>query len=814
MRTVFMLAFAGLRGRGRVGLAVTVGMLALSAIGLSTGLAVSSEGGGAVDRLAARTNVADVVVRAKAPATGTGDHDLGDALAAMSGVRAVTGPLRDLETTLVVRGSDGAGKEYSGQVTALDDPDVTVNHPLLVAGRWLRGPDEIVLERSAAEELGLRPGDKVALRGPGGDVTFTLAGTANELTDCGFPQCDEARMFVADAGLSRIGQPAGGPRRTSQIADLPDPLRGSGRDPAADPAGTPDGEASRGPRAPAETVGVTYWLAVADGVSSEAVASAVVRSFGDQVRGTNTWPDTRGDLLNVGQIFGKLVSAFGAFLLVAVAVIVAGSMTSRMVARRREMALLGAVGVRPAQLTAALLAEHLTLGVVAALLGWLVAGALAPSLDLGATVTGPQGPHWTAGGLLLTGAILLGLLTLATVVGAVRAGRASIVDTLRDAPAAARRDGPLARLTALVPGRLGLLGVGRLAARPGRATLTGLTMLVAVMGAVVAGGFMVTVTEALERPSFTGDPWQVFAGRGDVAPATVEAALHQTPGIGGWWSETERRGSYDGQTFRVRALGGDTLPAYSVGTGRLPTAPGEVAVGYGLLDQLGLRVGQTATVEIAGVARDVRVVGWYRTSEDTGRVFAMRLADLRAIDPTAVPDQYRMTVTPGTSPDTVQSALATRLGEGVELKTHSPDVGGRTVIETVTTLIAGVLVLIALANMLHALLASNRESARDIGVVGALGCTPRQLIGQSALAAAVLAGLAVVIGLPLGLLVFRIQSDAVARDIGLGPGFGLTPSATFLVALVAGTLALGAATGAAAARGLARRPLGDLLRWE
>ncbi|ONH22089.1 hypothetical protein BL253_36800 [Pseudofrankia asymbiotica] len=399
-------------------------------------------------------------------------------------------------------------------------------------------------------------------------------------------------------------------------------------------------------------------------------------------------------------------------------------------------------------------------------------------------------------------------------VGAVRAGRASIVDTLRDAPAAARRGGPLARLTALVPGRLGLLGVGRLAARPGRATLTGLTMLVAVMGAVVAGGFMVTVTEALERPSFTGDPWQVFVDRGDVAPTTVEAALRQTPGIGGWWSEAERRGSYDGQTFRVRALGGETLPGYSVGAGRLPSAPGEVALGYGLLEQLGLRVGQTATVEIAGVARGVHIVGWYRTGEDSGRLFAMRLADLSAIDPATAPGQYRMTVTPGTSPDTVKSALEARLGSGVELRTYTSNVGGRTVIEAVTTLIAAVLVLIALANMLHALLASNRESARDIGIAGALGCTPRQLVGQSALAAAALAGLAVVIGLPLGLLVFRIQSDAVARDIGLGPGFGLTPSAAFLVALVAGTLALAAATGAAAARGLARRPLGDLLRWE
>jgi putative ABC transport system permease protein len=97
---------------------------------------------------------------------------------------------------------------------------------------------------------------------------------------------------------------------------------------------------------------------------------------------------------------------------------------------------------------------------------------------------------------------------------------------------------------------------------------------------------------------------------------------------------------------------------------------------------------------------------------------------------------------------------------------------------------------------------------------GALGATPRQIVGQGALAAASLAAVALAIGVPLGLLVFRFQINAVSSSIGLGPGFGLMPSAAFLCAVVAATLALAAATGAVAARGLARRPVGDLLRWE
>jgi putative ABC transport system permease protein len=780
MRTVLLLALAGLRGRSRAGIAVTVLVLALSALGLSIGLVVSGQGTKAIDRLAERTNVADVVVWAHdstidkpGQATPGGTTASPSALAAelrqIPGVRTVVGPLRFLDTTLVVSASPAGGAatigEYHSEVTTLADPAVAVNHPALVAGRWLRGANELVLERSVAADLGLHPGDHLALRGPGGDVPFTIAGTANELTDCGFPQCGQARLWISDAGLSRIG--------------------------------------------PAD--GVTYWVEDAPGVSAEAVSSTVVSRLGPAVLGTNTWPSTRGDLVRMEQIFGKIVSAFGVFLLVAVGVIVAGSMTSRMVTRRREMALFAAVGVRPAQLVAALLVEHLVLGAVAAVLGWVAAAELAPKVDIGATVTGRPAPHWEVSDLLVSGGALLLLLTFATLVGAVRAGRASIIAALRDAPAAGQRGGPLARLTALVPGRLAFLGVGRLAARPVRGALTALTLLVAVTGAVVSGGWHLTVSHALTNPAATGDPWQVMVNRGDVAPGTVEAALNQTPGISGWWSETERRGSDEDLTFRVRAVGGPREPGYRVGAGRLPAAAGEAAVGYGLLDELGLRVGETTTVNIGGTDHPVHIVGWYRTTEDSGQILVMPVSDL---GPLAAPTQYRMTLTPDASTTTVRAALSKRLGDGVEISSQSSSITGQTIIESVTTTIILMLALVALTNMLYSLIASNRENARDIAVTGTLGLTPRQIVGQGAVAALGLAALALVVGIPVGLLVFRLQVDAVSDSIGLGPGIGRMPSVWFLVSIALATLALAGATGAAAARGLVRRPVGDLLRWE
>jgi putative ABC transport system permease protein len=99
-------------------------------------------------------------------------------------------------------------------------------------------------------------------------------------------------------------------------------------------------------------------------------------------------------------------------------------------------------------------------------------------------------------------------------------------------------------------------------------------------------------------------------------------------------------------------------------------------------------------------------------------------------------------------------------------------------------------------------------------VQAALGRTPRQLIGQGAIGAAAIAAVALAIAIPLGLVVFTELGDLVTSSVGIGPGFGRLPSWPTLGGLGAVTLAVCAALGAWAARGLTRVPVSQLLHYE
>ena len=129
-------------------------------------------------------------------------------------------------------------------------------------------------------------------------------------------------------------------------------------------------------------------------------------------------------------------------------------------------------------------------------------------------------------------------------------------------------------------------------------------------------------------------------------------------------------------------------------------------------------------------------------------------------------------------------------------------------------LIAFVVGLVAAANLLSVMLTSTRESARTIGVEQTLGLTPRQLVGQGAVAAGALGLVGVAVGVPFGLWLFRVMSDAVTSLIGAGPGFGRYPSVVTLSVLGLVALAVAALLGALATHRLATRPASELVRWE
>lgn len=74
--------------------------------------------------------------------------------------------------------------------------------------------------------------------------------------------------------------------------------------------------------------------------------------------------------------------------------------------------------------------------------------------------------------------------------------------------------------------------------------------------------------------------------------------------------------------------------------------------------------------------------------------------------------------------------------------------------------------------------------------------------------------MAAVVGVPLGLVVFRLLSDVVSEGIGVGPAWMPMPGAVALLVLAVGVVTLSALLGALSVLGIVRRSTADLVRGE
>ncbi|AVT35734.1 ABC transporter permease [Plantactinospora sp. BB1] len=798
MSAILRLARSGLRGGNRATAIATVLVAALATTGVVAGLSVQGQGGAEVDRIYRDAGRPDLVVYG-APET-------------LEAVRrdpafAATSPVSPYLDAAVALGRDSVDARITALVAGTSPP----GRPLLRTGGWPASgvAGEVVFDQAAATEAGVGVGDQIRLTVGGRPATLTVVGTAIDLTDCFYPDCDPIRLFVDPATLATLATPAPTPPAGNPTppAASPTPPAGSPTSPAMrEPVGAPGGGP---PGAGGSSALLVARLVDAD--QADAVAARLGVRAG--VQGVQPWPDTRDDILVRDRIFGASLAGFGIFVLLAAAFVVAGTATARLLARRRELALLQTVGYTTRQLITGLVTEALLLGAVGVLAGWVAGTLLAPYLQVGlGGALGRPGPRITP--LSLPGsALLVGtVLAAATVLPAWRAVRQPVSGVLRDAPP---RGSAPARTTRLLDRlRLGpayRYGLGAVLSRPGRSALTAAALAVAVAAVVVGVGFTATVDRMLAEPARSGDPYDAVVVAGGTDPATLAAALAGTPGAAGWYSQVDRRSTFRDQTFLSRAIGGDPADArFLVREGRPLRAPGEAIVGYGLLRRFGLQLGDTIEIRAGETTLRLTVVGWYSETEDTGELLMYRAEML----PGVAPDAYLVSAAPTGTPEALAAALRDRLGPGVTVHARSADPGDLGTFTVAMRLLALLVLLVSLANLAAALLTGARERARTLGVLRAVGFTVRQTLAQSATGGAALGLAAALVGLPVGLLVFRLLTDRVMVGIGAGPGLAELPSAGLLAAIVPATTLAGALAGVLATGRLARTGAADLVRYE
>ena len=87
-------------------------------------------------------------------------------------------------------------------------------------------------------------------------------------------------------------------------------------------------------------------------------------------------------------------------------------------------------------------------------------------------------------------------------------------------------------------------------------------------------------------------------------------------------------------------------------------------------------------------------------------------------------------------------------------------------VRTTPLILAGVLALLAIATVAHALVTAVRRRRRDLALLKTLGFTRRQVSTAVAWQATTLAAVALVIGVPLGVIVGRWSWTALADNLG------------------------------------------------
>jgi|SRR5579872_4136453 len=428
-----------------------------------------------------RTATAGPDVVAAAQTTGPGGRTPSQltALEHAPGVTASSGPYPLTNPVLVFDG-------HQDPVFAegRDTGAARVDQPKLTAGHWDLGGG-VVVERSFADLVGLRVGDRISLD--------TLGGPS---------------------GVLPVGRPLEVTGIAVTAALLPSPVNDY-----AHPSGFPEPGLVWISRSLSQRLsssgGGTFGYTLNLKLSDPAAAPAFVAAHQSDAVPLIAWQSmaTRaGQIISVEQAILLTGSALlGLLALASVAILVGG----RMEQQTRRVGLLKAVGATPRLVTSVLLTEQLVLAVVAAAVGLLVGQLAAPLLtDPGARLLGsPGGPSLDLATIGVVFGSAIAVVALATVVPAIRAARTSTVGALADAARRPRRGRWTIALSARLPVPL-LLGM-RITSRRRRRALLSAASVALTVGALVAvlmfreHAHSIASSGGLYRFSGPGDPlWE------------------------------------------------------------------------------------------------------------------------------------------------------------------------------------------------------------------------------------------------------------------------------------------------------------------
>ncbi|MGC9398509.1 MAG: ABC transporter permease [Anaerolineae bacterium] len=516
------------------------------------------------------------------------------------------------------------------------------------------------------------------------------------------------------------------------------------------------------------------------------------------------WRDVKRAALFGAKINFIFLGAFSLFAIAATVFVVVSTMSAIVLSQFRQIGILKAVGFTRRQILLLYGGQYLLLALVGSLLGLGVGRVLAP-LPLQSVAVSLNTPYEPPLNAALIGSVLatvLGVVAVSTALAARRGARANVIQAIHVGAEPPRKKSTFLVQLATKAGLpiLFVLGLNDVFAKPFRSLLTAFSLTLGVVGIV----FGITISGTLDTyrttPRLLGIVYDATVSRNRWSDAKTQHYLERAPGVEAYYAEAlVEAETPEGQSFQIRAVEGDLQDfSFVIEEGRF-FRPGtrEVIAGRGLLDWLGLEVGDEITLFFDERRRRPvtwQIVGQYPEPVNTGEMLMADLTVIRRWKRAVEPRTYFLKLNGDYNP----SLLKRYLEPGRDADLHVTWVG-QAIPDVVVYLqlaifaLSAILIGIAVVNVFNTSLLAVQEKLRAVGVLKTLGMTPAQVVAMISTTAAVLAVGAALVGVPLGWLFTRGLLTNLSATYGFGrPHVSFHPLyALGLVPLMVGVSVLG-----------------------
>jgi len=730
MDAVWQKIFADLLRRRTISILITITILVASAL-LTLALSTLMNLGGPYDKLFAELNSAHLWLHFKPDLVGSTDihriESLPDVIASTGRQYSYSTQIRSGSERLTV----------SLRVIPEDQP--VIHRLLLTDGCYLTpGADEALVEKYPSDTFKIPVGDTIIITdSTGKEISLSVVGIAYDPMYDTYRSSQPPYIFISEANLRKL---------------FPNK----------------------------ETWNTSLGLHLADPQSVDTVLAEIESMRSTEYIDSHTdWRDAKESSIFRAQLAFIFLTAFSLFAIFATVLIVVSVVSSTVLSQIRQIGVLKAIGFTGRQVSYLYIGQYAVLSFSGTALGFMLGLALAPlplqtvTASLGTSFRPPFSPLL----MVLVFLIIPSVTMLAAALAASRGARANIIRAIAvGAEAPARKTFWGARLAEKLGAPVSLtLGLNDAFVRPLRTLLTGLNLTLGVMGIVFGLALSNTLQIYRENPALLGIVYNASVSRQQSTDSRAQRIIGQAPGVDAFYGEKQLQvQTRSGKTFTLRADEGDLSAfPFHISEGRFfQSDTNEAVVGRGLLEWLGLQVGDTLTLALEDEPRHEvmwTIVGVYPEPADAGQRMMVSLSSAAGLDRHAAPDMYYLKLSPGADIARLRAYLEPNKDSDLTLTMVEDAIPSSVVyLQLAVFMLGGILIGIAVVNVFITSLLATQEKLRVVGILKTVGMVPAQVVTMINTAAGILGMLSVLIGVPVGLTLTGGMLTALSNVYGFG----------------------------------------------